>query len=103
MADNLNLKHSAFLKNLSIQAFNPMQEAVIEKAASTHNLMLLAPTGTGKTLAFLIAVLDTLNPKDEGVQAIVVAPSRELALQIEDVFKSMKTSYKVSCCYGGHP
>lgn len=79
-----------------------MQEAVIGKASGNHNLMLLSPTGTGKTLAFLIAVFNRLTLHANGVQAIVVAPSRELVLQIEQVFKAMKTSYKVTCCYGGH-
>lgn len=102
MQENLSVVHSAFLKNLSISELNAMQEAVIEKAAFTNNLMLVAPTGSGKTLAFLIAVFNKLNTQDKGVQAIVVAPSRELALQIEQVFKSMKTSCKVTCCYGGH-
>lgn len=80
-----------------------MQERAIEKAATLPNLLLLAPTGSGKTLAFLIPLLDRLKPDGNGVQALIVAPSRELSLQIEQVFKAMKTSYKVSCCYGGHP
>src|SRR5882672_10277713 len=79
-----------------------MQLAVIEKATSANNLMLLAPTGSGKTLAFLIPVVIKLQAGAEGVQALIVVPSRELALQIEQVFKLMKTSFKVSCCYGGH-
>lgn len=79
-----------------------MQETVIAKADATSNLLLLAPTGSGKTLAFLISILNQLSPDGEGVQALIVAPSRELALQIEQVFRTMKTSYKVSCCYGGH-
>lgn len=102
MPDNLNEVHAEFLKNLSIPAFNPMQEAVIQKAVETNNLLLLAPTGSGKTLAFLIALYNRLSAADDGVQGLVVAPSRELALQIEQVFKAMKTSFKVSCCYGGH-
>ena len=102
MQQDLNTLHAPFLKNLSIAELNPMQEAVIAKAASVQHLMLVAPTGTGKTVAFLIAVYDKLRPGDNGVQAIIVAPSRELALQIEQVFKNMKTSYKVTCCYGGH-
>lgn len=102
MQENLSLVYAAFLKNLSIEKLNPMQEAVIAKASNTHNIMLLAPTGTGKTLGFLIAIFNRLTAHDKGVQAIVVAPSRELALQIEQVFKTMKTSYKVTCCYGGH-
>lgn len=102
MQADLNVIHASFLKNLSISKLNPMQEAVIGKAANAVNLMLLAPTGTGKTLAFLIAVINQLDAQQKGVQAIIVAPSRELSLQIEQVFKSMKTSYKVTCCYGGH-
>lgn len=102
MQGNRNAAYTGFLKNLSIAELTPMQEAVIEKAATANNLMLLAPTGSGKTLPFLIAIYNKLNSKERGVQAIVVAPSRELALQIEQVFKAMKTSFKVSCCYGGH-
>lgn len=102
MQPNLNTLYKDFLANLSIPAFNPMQVALIEKAESGTNQMLLAPTGSGKTLAFLIAVISKLSTKDKLVQAIIVAPSRELALQIEQVFRTMKTSYKVTCCYGGH-
>lgn len=79
-----------------------MQETLITQATAGVNLMLLAPTGSGKTLAFLISVINKLSTSDKGVQAIIVAPSRELALQIEQVFKNMKTSFKVTCCYGGH-
>lgn len=102
MQPNLNTLYSDFLSNLSIPAFNPMQLELIEKAEPGTNLMLLAPTGSGKTLAFLTAVFSKLSAKDKLVQAIIVAPSRELALQIEQVFRTMKTSYKVTCCYGGH-
>jgi superfamily II DNA/RNA helicase len=102
MQQDLNAVHAEYLKNLSIDRLNLMQEAVIGKAATAQNVMLVAPTGTGKTLAFLIAVINRLTPEARGVQAIIVAPSRELALQIEQVFKNMKTSYKVTCCYGGH-
>lgn len=94
--------YADFLKNLSITTLNPMQEAVIQKASSNQNLQLVSPTGTGKTLGFLLSVCNALRPNEEGVQAVIIAPSRELALQIEQVFRNMKTSYKVSCCYGGH-
>src|SRR6478736_10227434 len=102
MQSTLNTQYAEFLKNLTIPKFNEMQETVIEKTASVNNLMLLAPTGSGKTLAFLIAVVNKLTPGQQGVQALIVAPSRELSLQIEQVFRAMKTSYKVTCCYGGH-
>lgn len=102
MQNNLNGKYAQFLKNLSITEFNAMQEAVFAKSAATDNLMLLAPTGTGKTLAYLIPVINSLRNDYRGVQALIVAPSRELSLQIEEVFRTMKTSFKVSCFYGGH-
>ncbi len=102
MQKNINALHAEFLKNLSIAELNEMQTAVIEKATTTNNLMLLAPTGSGKTLAFLLPLVNKLRADATGVQALIVAPSRELSLQIEQVFRSMKTSYKVSCCYGGH-
>lgn len=102
MQNKLPPTEDQFLKNLSIEKFNEMQVAFIEKASTTHNLMLLAPTGSGKTLAFLIPLINQLKKDASGVQALIIAPSRELSLQIEHVFRQMKTSYKVSCCYGGH-
>jgi superfamily II DNA/RNA helicase len=102
MQRNLNTLYTDFLANLSIPEFNPMQVELIEKAEPGTNVMLLAPTGSGKTLAFLMAVVSKLSEKDKLVQAVIVAPSRELALQIEQVFRTMKTSFKVTCCYGGH-
>lgn len=102
MKEDLNAVHAPLLQNLSVAEFNAMQEAVINKAADNHNLILVSPTGTGKTLAFLVALVNRLTSKSNGVQAIIVAPSRELVLQIDQVFRAMKTNYKVTCCYGGH-
>ena len=91
-----------YLKNIGINALNPMQEETIAKAAINRDLMLLAPTGSGKTLAFLLPVIQALSQGKDEVQALIVVPSRELALQIEQVFRSLKTNYKVCCFYGGH-
>ena len=91
------------LENLKIEALNPMQEASIDAWHEGKDLILLSPTGSGKTLAYLLPLLDTLNPEVKGVQAVVLVPSRELALQIEQVFKSMNTPYKAMSCYGGRP
>jgi superfamily II DNA/RNA helicase len=102
MQKNLNVIHEKTLSNLSITMFNEMQSEVIEKAETSKNIMVIAPTGSGKTLSFLIPILTNLSTDKKGVQALIVAPSRELSLQIEQVFKSMKTNFKVSCCYGGH-
>lgn len=81
-----------------------MQEAVLEAIEShkSRDLVLLSPTGSGKTLAFLLPILSFLKPEVTGVQALILVPSRELALQIESVFKSMGTGFKINCCYGGH-
>jgi len=89
------------LENLKIRELNEMQLASIQ-AASTNDLTLLAPTGSGKTLAFLFPLLSRLKNDTYGVQALILTPSRELALQIEQVWKQMGTGYKVLCCYGGH-
>ncbi len=103
MQQSNNGQYSEFLKHLSIDKLNEMQLAFIEKAASGKNLMLLAPTGSGKTISYLIPIIESLKIEKVGVQAMVIAPSRELSLQIEQVFKAMKTNFKVTCCYGGHP
>lgn len=66
------------------------------------DLVILSPTGSGKTLAFLLPLLPALKREIPFVQALIVVPSRELALQIEQVFRTMQTGLKVNCCYGGH-
>jgi len=89
------------LENLQITELNQMQHAAIN-ADKKRDIILLAPTGSGKTLAFLLPLLSSLNPEINLVQALILVPSRELALQIEQVFKTMGTGFKVNCCYGGH-
>lgn len=90
------------LTNTGIEALNEMQQAVL-KAGTTKDMVLLSPTGSGKTLAFLLPLLTTLTDEEKKIQALIIAPSRELALQIETVFRSLGAGYKVNCCYGGHP
>lgn len=79
-----------------------MQESSVKAAKTGKDVILIAPTGSGKTLAFLLPLLSNLKTGVKGVQALILVPSRELALQIEQVFKQMGTSFKVNCCYGGH-
>ncbi len=71
-----------------------MQEAAIDTWKEGKDLILLSPTGSGKTLAYLLPLLQSLKPDVKGVQVIVLVPSRELALQIDQVFKSMNTPFK---------
>src|SRR3954471_14867617 len=91
------------LDNLNIPALNDMQLAAVAAAEKGRDVVLLAPTGSGKTLAFLLPLVKNINPDMPGVQALILVPSRELALQIEQVFRQMGTGLKVNCCYGGHP
>ena len=90
------------LKNLKIASLNEMQRVAINSASNTDTV-ILSPTGSGKTIAFLIPVLSRLDDAKTGIQAMILVPSRELALQIEQVFKTMGTGFKVNCFYGGHP
>lgn len=97
-----NQQPSQILSNLGIEALNPMQEAAQKAISHDTNLLLLAPTGSGKTLAFLLPVLQLLQPGKTSVQCLILTPSRELAIQIEQVWKKMGTGFKVNVCYGGH-
>nr|WP_302829969.1 DEAD/DEAH box helicase [uncultured Bacteroides sp.] len=97
------MEYSEILRNLQIEQLTPMQEAAWDAYQSDNDLVLLSPTGSGKTLAFLLPLVNSLNPDEQGVQAVVLVPSRELALQIETVFKSMNTAFKAMSCYGGRP
>ena len=90
------------LSNFKIEKLNEMQLASIDANAKHKDVILLSSTGSGKTLAFLIPVLQLLDAENNKTQAMVVVPSRELALQIEQVFKKMGTGFKVTACYGGH-
>jgi ATP-independent RNA helicase DbpA len=90
------------LSNLKITALNEMQKAILEAAKTTSDILLLSPTGSGKTLGFLLPVLENIKSEINGVQALILVPSRELALQIEQVFRLMGTGFKINCCYGGH-
>lgn len=91
------------LQNLHIEQLNPMQEAALDAGREQKDLILLSPTGSGKTLAYLLPLLEHLKEGIQEVQAVVLVPSRELALQTEQVFKSMGTPFRVMSCYGGRP
>ncbi|MET0637577.1 MAG: DEAD/DEAH box helicase [Chitinophagaceae bacterium] len=90
------------LSNLNIEALNEMQLKSLEANRLHNNVILLSATGSGKTLAFLLPVLERLDRNIPGTQAMIIVPSRELALQIEQVFKNMGTGFKITCTYGGH-
>ena len=80
-----------------------MQEEAVAVIETNTNTILLSPTGTGKTLAFSLPLLNLLDAESREVQALIIVPSRELAIQIEQVIRSMGSGYKVNAVYGGRP
>ena len=97
-----NFSTETILANLRIDELNEMQKASVEAAAQNNNVVLLSPTGSGKTLAFLLPVMASIDKANKKSQALIIVPSRELALQIEGVAKAMGTGFKITTCYGGH-
>ena len=79
-----------------------MQQSTYKTTENFQDTVLLSPTGSGKTLAFLFPTLRNLDVSNKGIQALILVPARELALQIEQVFKKMGTDNKITICYGGH-
>ncbi|MEM0992406.1 MAG: DEAD/DEAH box helicase [Bacteroidota bacterium] len=97
-----NIKNQrAILQKLGIAQLNPMQQAAQYQIHAQPEVVLLSPTGTGKTLAFLLPIMATLDRDIEEVQALILAPSRELAIQIEQVAREMGTGHKINLAYGG--
>lgn len=85
-----------------INELNEMQQSAINHFPASSEIILSSPTGSGKTHAFLLMLLKVVPPKPKGTFCIIITPTRELALQITDVFQSLKTGYKITTCYGGH-
>lgn len=81
---------------------NAMQTAVCDELLQhTDNLMVLSPTGSGKTLSYLLPLTQLLDAQSNQVQAVVVVPGRELALQSATVLKDMGCGLRGMACYGG--
>ncbi len=96
-----NKNQGAILSKLGITALNAMQEEACKAITSNSEVVLLSPTGTGKTLAFLLPIIATLDSKLEQIQVLILVPSRELAIQIEQVVREMGSGYKTNAVYGG--
>ncbi len=97
-----NNSTDTILASLQIKALNEMQLASLKANEENDEVILLSATGSGKTLAFLLPVVEKLTKENKNVQALILVPSRELAIQIDEVFRKMATGYKVTVCYGGH-
>ncbi len=91
------------LQKLGITSLNAMQVDANKAIQKYDNVVILSPTGTGKTLAFLLPILQKLDKELHQVQVLILVPSRELAIQIEQVTRDMGTGFKTNCVYGGRP
>ena len=90
------------LTKLHISELNEMQQHAAEAiTGSDGDVVLLSPTGSGKTLAYLLPLVQLLDGNSEQVQALVITPGRELALQSDNVLKSMGCGLRSTACYGG--
>ena len=102
MANNIKDQQDILTK-LNIHTLNPMQQEAIAVIETTTNTVLLSPTGTGKTLGFSLPLLKYLDSDCHEVQALILVPTRELAIQIEQVIRTMGSGFKVNAVYGGRP
>lgn len=92
------------LQKLHIEELNAMQHDTIDAVLhSDRDVVVLAPTGSGKTLAYLLPIASRLDPKVDEVQAVVIVPGRELAMQSNNVFRRMGSGLRSECLYGGRP
>ncbi|MCD8413378.1 DEAD/DEAH box helicase [Tenacibaculum finnmarkense] len=89
------------LAKLNIYELNEMQKKAISVVETNANTVILSPTGTGKTLGFLLPALKLIDPENKDIQVLILVPSRELAIQIEQVIREMGTGFKVNAVYGG--
>ena len=92
------------LTKLRITELNEMQQHAAEAIlGSDGDVVLLSPTGTGKTLAYLLPLVQQIDATKDELQALVITPGRELALQSDNVLKSMGCGLRSMACYGGRP
>ena len=98
------IKHkdqSTILQKLGIASLNPMQIAAGDAIIDHTEVVLLSPTGTGKTLAYLFPIIRSIDTALNGIQVLILVPSRELAIQIVQVAQDMGSGQKVNAVYGG--
>lgn len=100
MSNNIK-DQKGILEKLGIERLNPMQMEAIAAINKHNSVVLLSPTGTGKTLAFLLPILKEMDMAVNEVQTLILVPSRELAIQIEQVAREMGSGFKVNAVYGG--
>ncbi len=94
------------LKEKGIEESTPVQAGCIPLMREWKDVIAKAPTGTGKTFAFGIPIIEHIDPAREDAQAVILAPTRELAMQITDelrVLCAYLPGIRSVCLYGGAP
>ena len=89
-----------------IEVSTPVQAGCIPPMMDWQDVIAKAPTGTGKTFAYGIPIVEHIDPEDESVQAVILAPTRELAIQITDEVRDLaafRRGVRCVCLYGGQP
>jgi ATP-independent RNA helicase DbpA len=96
-----NWNYNELVKNALGNELLPLQRDVIETVAKHKDIQVNAPTGSGKTIAFCLGLLEAKKVYKWN-KALIIAPTRELVIQIGEVFASLKTGLNYTVCYGGH-
>ncbi|MCT4616072.1 MAG: DEAD/DEAH box helicase [Marinifilaceae bacterium] len=91
------------IKKANIEKLNAMQLASIECAKTESEIVLLSKTGSGKTLAYLIPLVERMQQTETNSTSLVIAPTRELVIQIEKMLRDVSENIRILSCYGGHP
>lgn len=92
------------LYKLGIEELNLMQKETSDAMLHTSNdVLVLSPTGSGKTLAYLLPLAERIDAASDEVQAVVIVPGRELALQSQQVLAGMGSGLRSQALYGGRP
>jgi len=89
-----------------LEVSTPVQAGCIPPMMDWQDVIAKAPTGTGKTFAYGIPIVEHTDGGSESVQAVILAPTRELAMQITDELRDLaafKSGVRVVCLYGGQP
>lgn len=89
------MNYENILKVLNFEKLTPIQEGVIKAFDSNKNIVGLAPTGTGKTLAYLLPILSKIDTNSEHLQAIIVVPTNELVNQVDEMLRATKVDVRI--------
>ena len=94
------------IQRRGIEVSTPVQAGCIPPMMDWQDVIAKAPTGTGKTFAYGIPILEHIDPQNDSVQAVILAPTRELAIQITDELRDVgmyRAGVRTVCLYGGQP